>query len=71
MANILNFPNNSLFFQIFGNELIVFPNFQTFVIRINIVTIIINDMEGVNAKTLCQLKVVLTISWRDVHDART
>ena len=71
VANILNLPHRALFLQIFGDEFIILPDFQVFVDAIGVVAIIINNMEGVNTKTLCQLKVVLTISWRDVHDTRT
>ena len=71
VANVLNLPHRALFLQVFGDELIIVPHLQACVIAIGVVAVIIDDVEGANAVALGELKVVLTISRRDVHDART
>ena len=71
MANVLNLPHRALFFQVFGNELVVIPHLQAFVIAISVVTVIINHMEGRNTIGFTKLKVILTVGRRDVHNACT
>ena len=71
VTNVLNLPHRALFFQVFGDELVIIPHLEAFVIGIGVVAVIIDDVEGANTVALGQLKVVLTISRRDVHDART
>ena len=71
MANVLDFPHRALFLQVFGDEFVVIPHLQAFVIAISVVAIVIDDMEGADAVVLGELKVVLTISRRNVDDTRT
>ena len=71
MANVLNLPHRALFLQVFGDKFVIIPDFQACVIAIGVVAVIVDDMEGANAVALGQLKVVLTIGRRNVHDART
>ena len=71
VTNVLNLPHHALFFQVFGDEFIIFPYLQAFVIAIGVVTVIVDHMEGRDAISFTKLKVILTVSRRNVHNAST
>ena len=71
VANVLNFPHHTLFFQVFGDEFIIFPHLQAFVIGIGVVAVVVNHMERRDAIGFTELKVILAIGRRDMHDTRT
>ena len=71
VTNVLNLPHHTLFFQVFGDEFIIFPYLQAFVIGVSVVAVIINHMEGRDAIGFTKFKVILTIGRRDMHNTRT
>ena len=52
VANVLDFPHRALFLQVFGDELVIIPHLEAFVIAIGVVAVIIDDVEGANAVAL-------------------
>ena len=71
VTNVLNFPHRTLFFQVFGDELVIVPYLQAFVIGIGVVAIVVNYMERRDAIGFTKFKVILTIGRRDMHNTRT
>ena len=70
MLDVFDSPDNTLFFQIFGDKFVVVPNFQTFINRIRVITVIVDDVERFDAVTFRQFKVVLTVGRCDMNNPR-
>ena len=71
VANVFDTPGDALFHQILGDALVVLPYLETLIVRVKIVAVIVDNMERRDGVCLRQLKVVLAIGWRDMHNTRT
>ena len=71
VANIVNLPDYTLFFEVFCNKFIIFPHLKTFVVGIGVVAIVVNNVKRLDAVTLGELEVVLAIGRRNMNNSRT
>ena len=71
MTDVFYFPDNSLLHHILGDAFVIFPNFPAFVVGVDIIAVVVDDMKCRYAIRLGQLKVILAISWSYMNNSCT
>ena len=84
VLNILNLPDDAFFFKALRDKLVGRPDFKTILVGVTdanfvqflcplweIVAIIVNRMASRNLILATKRKVILTVSWRNMDNART